>query len=88
MVVTPGGREDRVPGRLPVIMGVDIDPAGCDQQSVGRDLAPRRPRLAADRGNAPAINCNVAAKGRPAGPVDDRAAPNDDVVHGSALDYP
>ena len=26
-----GGREDRVPGRLPVIMGVDVDPAGCDQ---------------------------------------------------------
>jgi hypothetical protein len=51
-------------------------------------LAPRRPRLAADRGNASAINCNVAAKGRPAGPVDDRAAPNDNVVHGSALDYP
>jgi hypothetical protein len=42
-----GGREDRVPGRLLVIIGVDVDPAGCDQQSVGRDLAPRRPRLAA-----------------------------------------
>jgi N-acyl-D-amino-acid deacylase len=28
-----GGRQDRVPGRLPVVMGVHIDPAGRDQQT-------------------------------------------------------
>src|ERR1700726_1983515 len=54
MVVTPCQAEGARIGSqaaCPVIMGVDIDPAGCGQQSVGRNLAPRRPRLAADRGS-------------------------------------
>ena len=75
-------RQHRVPGRLAVVMGVDIDPAGRDQQAVRVDLALRRPGLAADRGDPAAIDRNVAGKGFAPGAVDDGAAANDDVVHG------
>jgi hypothetical protein len=76
------GRQQRVPHRLPVIMGVHVDPAGRDQEPVGVDLAPRRTLLAADRRDAAARDRNVAGEGRRAAPVDDPAASNDDVVHG------
>ena len=33
--------KDRVPSRLPIVMRVNIDPAGRDQQTVGGDSAPR-----------------------------------------------
>src|SRR5438270_11926807 len=36
--VPGGGCEDRVPGRLPVIMGLDIGPAGWGQTYVGCDI--------------------------------------------------
>src|SRR5262249_61216381 len=79
----PGGRcEDRVPGRLPVIMGVHISPPGGDQKPVGLDHPPRRRGLAADRGDPLAIDCYVTGERRAAGSVDDGAAANDDVVHG------
>src|SRR5215468_10060305 len=82
----PGGRcEDRVPGRLAIIMRMHIDPAGRDQQPVSRDFTSRRPRLAANRADPSTIDRDVSGKRRLPGPVDDRAAANDGVVHGSAL---
>ncbi len=76
------GREQRVPHRLPIVMGVHVDPAGRHQQSIGVDLAPRRPLLAADRRDPAAGYRDVAGEGGRARPVDDAAAANDDVVHG------
>src|SRR5260370_41538154 len=77
-----GGRQYRVPGRLPVVMGVNIDPARCDQQAMGVDLAARQPRLPADRGDPPAIDRQISSECRLTGPIADGAAANDDVVHG------
>jgi hypothetical protein len=74
-------RQDRVPGCLAVVMGVDIDPAGGDEEPVGGELAPRRPGLAADRGDDPAVDRDIAAEARPPGAVEDGAAADDDVVH-------
>ena len=64
-------------------MGVHVDPAGRDQEPVGIDLAPRRALLAADVCDPPARDRDVAGEGRLAAAVDDAAAANDDVVHGS-----
>src|SRR5256885_1065535 len=73
----------RVPHRLSVIVRVHVDPARRDQQSVGIDLAPRRTLLAADRSDAAARDRHVAAERRLSSAVNDGAAANDDVVHGS-----
>ena len=62
-------------------MRVHVDPAGRDHQPVGIDLAPGRPLLAADGGDPAVCNGDVAAERRLAGPIHDRAATNNDVVH-------
>ena len=78
----PGRRRQyRVPGRLAVVVRVDIDPAGGDEKAVGVDLALTWPGLAADLGQAIAIDRNVAGDGFGAGAVQNGAAANDDVVH-------
>ena len=64
-------------------MGVDVDPAGRHQEARGVDLALGRPLLAADGGDPPVGDRHVAGETRLAGAVDDGAAANDDVVHGS-----
>ena len=64
-------------------MRVHVDPAGRDQKAGGVDLAPGRALFAADCDDAVARNRYVAGEGRLAGAVDDGAAANDDVVHGS-----
>jgi hypothetical protein len=60
---------------------VDVDPAGRNQEARGVDLAPGRSSFATDRGDPTAPDRHVAPEGRPAGPIDDGAAANDDVVH-------
>ena len=55
-------RQHRVPGRLPVVMGVHIDPARRDQQPVGLDHPPCRPGLAADRDDAVAVDRDIAGE--------------------------
>ncbi len=62
-------------------MGVDIDPAGSDQETARVDLAPCRAGLAADLRDQGPVDCQVAAKGRGADAVEDRAAANGDVMH-------
>ena len=60
----PGGRrEHRVPGRLAIVMGVDIDPAGGDKLAVGLDVPLGRPGLAADLREPVAIDRDVAGEG-------------------------
>jgi hypothetical protein len=78
--------EQRVPHRLPVVMGVHVDPAGRHQQSRGVDLAPSRALLATDFSDALARDGHVAGKRRPAGTIDNGTAANDDVVHRSLLE--
>jgi len=63
-------------------MGVHIDPARRDQEAAGVDHPPARPCLAADRSNPLAVDRQIPGEGRPSGPVNDRTAANDDVVHG------
>ena len=76
-------RQQRVPHRLAVVMGVHVDPAGRDHEAGGVDVAPGRALLAADRRDAAARDRHVAGESRLAGAIDDGAAANDDVVHGS-----
>ncbi len=76
-------RQQRIPHRLAVVMGVHVDPAGRDQKAAGVDLAPGRTLFAADCDDAVARNRYVAGEGRLAGAVDDGAAANNDVMHGS-----
>ena len=73
--------QHRVPGRLAVVVGVDIDPARRDQQPVRVDHSPRRPGLAADRDDPVAVDRDIAGETRRPGAVEDRAARDDDVVH-------
>ena len=68
------GCEDRVPCRLPVIMGVHIDSARRDQQTVGVDHPATRPGFAAGHSNPLAVDRDIPTEGRAAGPVNDRAA--------------
>src|SRR5262249_48899432 len=77
-----GRREQRIPHRLAVVMGMHVDPARRDEQAIGIDLAPRRSLLAAHGSNAIVLDRDIAAERRLAGPIDDGAAANDDVVHG------
>ncbi|OWK28909.1 hypothetical protein SPDO_27450 [Sphingomonas dokdonensis] len=74
--VHPGG-----PGDLAVIMGVDIDPAGGDELAGRVDFAFAGAADRADRGDPIAVDRDIAAKGRTARAIDDRAAPDHQVVH-------
>ena len=80
--VPAGRRELVVPGRLAVIVGVDIDEAGRHQRAGRVDLAPAGPGLAAGLGDAPAIDRDIAGEGIASRAVEDRAAANDQIVHG------
>src|SRR4051812_31775863 len=82
------GRQQRVPDRLPVIVGMRIDPAGADQEPARIYLPPRWSVLAADLRNALAGNAHVSGEARLAGAIDDGAAANDDVVHGNSPGVP
>ena len=62
-------------------MGMDIDPARGDKLAVGDDLTLAGTRLAADLGDPVAIDGDIAGVGTFARAVDDRAAPNDDIMH-------
>ncbi len=55
-------------------MGVDVDPAGGDDEAVGVELAEPRPGDRADLGDPAVVDRDVCRLGRCAGPVDDRPA--------------
>ncbi len=78
----PGRRDQAVvPGRLAVVVHVDVDEAGGDDQPVGVDAARRRPVDPPDLGHHAAADRDVGRHRRPRRPVDDLAAPDDEVVH-------
>jgi hypothetical protein len=74
-------RQQGVPGGLAVVVGVDVDEPGRDQGAVGVDLLAGRAGDTADLGDAPAGDGDVRGPGGVPRPVDDRAAPDDQIVH-------
>ena len=76
-----GGRHDRIPGGLAVIVGVDVHPAGGDNQAPGVDLAPGGAFDLAHGDDAVALDPDVRAGGRRARPVHHSSAPDDQVQH-------
>ena len=87
-VVTPcqdDGRQERVPGGLAVVVRVDVDEAGRDQQAAGVDLAPALADVVAHRGDGVAVDGDVGLAARRAGAVDDGAAADHEIVHGPEL---
>src|SRR5215471_10372811 len=60
---------------------MQVNPTGRDKETGGVELAPGRSLLASDRSDPASCDCNVPAKCGPAGPIDDGASANDDVVH-------
>ena len=88
-VATDGGghamiarwRQMRVPGGLGIIVGVDIDEAGRNGQTVGIDLASALCRDSADVGKAAVVYRYVCAAGLATGPVYDGPTADNNVVH-------
>ena len=79
----PARRRDLgIPGDLPVVVGVDVDPTGGDQASVGVDLPPTGTEVAPHLGDAITVDGDVdplASLGP--GAVDQVAVADDEVVH-------
>jgi hypothetical protein len=84
-VVTPwpdDGLELIVPGRLAVIVGVDVDEARRHDEAPGVDLLAARARHATDGGYAAFLDRDVALAWLAAGAVDDGAVADDEVESG------
>jgi hypothetical protein len=62
---------------------VHVDPAGRNQEAPSVDLTPSKSLLPTDPNDPIVRDCNVARKWGLAGPIDDGAAANDNVVHGT-----
>jgi hypothetical protein len=80
--VPRGGRHLRIPGRLAVVMRVDVDPARGDDFARGVDLVRALAMNLPDGGDQPVLDRDVSSEARGAGAVDDRAVPDDEVVSG------
>ena len=74
-------RQIRVPRDLAVVVSVDVDEAGRDEQTGRVDFAPRRASLAADRSDLAAIDSDVADEAGLAGAVDDFSIADYEVMH-------
>ena len=78
----PTGRtEVRIPGDLPVVMGVDIDPAWSDQQPGSVDFALGGASLAPNRRDGSRVDRDVAGERRFPAAVDDFAIADYQVMH-------
>ena len=73
----------RVPDRLAVVVGVDVDPAGGDERAVGVDLLAAALVHAADGDDLVAVDGDVGGAGRRSRPVHDGSAPDHEIMHGS-----
>jgi hypothetical protein len=76
-----GRRQQRVPGCLPVVVGVDIDPAGSYEQTIGVDLTPGGLFQAPHRDDLPSANAHVAREPRPPAPIHHGPAANRQIEH-------
>ena len=79
--VPRSGRRGRVPVQLRVVVGVDVDEARRDGQTVGVDDLARLDLVAerADLGDAAVVHCDIRGACRPARPVHDGAAPDEEI---------
>src|SRR5439155_13565643 len=67
-----------------VVVGVDVDDTGRDEQAVGVDRLLRRGTAeVADLGDAAVVDGDVGGPGRGTGAVDDGAGADDEIVHAS-----
>ena len=76
-------REGAVPEDLGVEVGVDVDEARCDDLAGGVDGALGVAVDLADGDDAAVLDADVGAAARCAGAVDDVAAPDDQIEHGT-----
>ncbi len=80
------GLEPRIPGRLPVVVGVDVDEAGRDEAPVGVDLSTAGPQTSADLADQMTVDADVDTLAhRRAGPVDECGIADHEVVHLASL---
>src|SRR5919107_4378593 len=77
--VLGGGREVRVPHRLPVVVGVDVHEARRDESAARVDLLAAAAGHFADGGDPPVLDGDVRLEGGAPGAVDDGAAADDEV---------
>ncbi len=77
----PRGRgQQRVPGDLAVVVGVDVDPARRDQQTVGVQLLAPGAGDLAHEADPTVVHGHVGNSSVSTGPVDDRATPDHEVM--------
>jgi hypothetical protein len=62
-------------------MRMDVDEAGCHQQSPSVDFAPSTADVAADRSDEFTVDGEVGDAARRAGAIDERAVANHEIVH-------
>ena len=74
------GHKTRLPYRLPVVMGVDVDEAGRDEKASRRDFLAAGAADGADLGDAAVRDRDVDLSQRRAGPVGERPAPDDKLI--------
>ena len=83
--VPEGRREQRIPGDLTVEVGVDVDEAGCDQETVGVDFLTAQVVDLADGSDDTVVNRDIRlARGR-ARAVHDQSVANHEIVHVCSL---
>jgi hypothetical protein len=78
-------RQQRVPGDLAVVVGVDVDPAGRHHQPIGVDRAGGRTLDVAHVGDDAVGDGDVGGAAGLPGAVDEVAVADDEVVHGVPL---
>jgi hypothetical protein len=84
--VVAGGGELRVPGRLAIVVGVDVDEARCDGVAFGVDFATTRPLDLSDRRDPTIPQGEVTHAAGVSRAVDQASISNHEVVrHGSFL---
>src|SRR5262249_55365484 len=86
--VPDGGRAEPIPERLDVVVRVEVDDAGSDEEPLGVDRRLGRAANTADLRDPAVLDCDVSAIARKAGPVDDHPVPDDEVVRHGTLPAP
>ena len=76
-----GRREQGIPRRLAIVVGVNVHPAGCHGHAGGVDLAAALAGHLADLDDAIAVDGDITHEGLSARPVDNGPAPDDQVAH-------
>ena len=72
-------RQQRIPRRLAVVVGVGVDEPRGHEQAVGIELASALPDVVTDGDDPPSLDSDIGPTRRRAGPVDHRAVSDDQV---------